>query len=80
MPYLVFWLIDSDDESPYDAALMAQRAQLPDDDGYTSATVFDVVDKDSGAAWRVDLEKNSIQTLPAHYAKRLHDFHKEGVV
>jgi hypothetical protein len=55
-PYLVFWVIDEEAESPRQAAVQARAHQFPDEDGEPSiATVFDVYDKHTGQAWRVDL-------------------------
>lgn len=50
--HLVFWMIDADGDTPTDSARTALATQRTPD---SSATVFDVLDKDTGVVTRVDL-------------------------
>lgn len=59
--YLVTWEIDTfDARTPLDAALNARAAQIRPG---TTATVFTVTDKSSGASFSVDLDEGTTNRI-----------------
>jgi hypothetical protein len=68
--YLVFWTIDEEEDSPMAAAQAARRHQRP----RGIATVFDVLDKATGQAVRLDLTEKVQEPLPERYAELLRQY------